>query len=318
MIGIQLRKFKKKHPRLSWLVNPVLNTYDYVFSIIRRLQLHFLSDEDYVKKEFYRKFGYPFPIDSPQTFNEKLHWRKLYERNPFFTMASDKVAVRSYVKEKIGSDYLIPLVQVINHPEQLDYEHLPDKFVIKGTHDSQSAFLVPDKTAISPRRLKRIAQKILARKNYYHHQREWQYKHIEPRCMVEVMLLTGEGKIPVDYKYHVFEGNVEMIQVADPDHDTNALYDATWERLPFSLYNPQPDRSLPKPNKLNQMKKVACTLADDLNYVRVDLFQVRDRIYFGELTFTPHNGGGKFNPPEYDAHFGKFFKLDTRWINKTR
>ena len=315
MIGIQLRRFKKKYPKLSWIINPALNTYDFVFRNIRRYQLHFLSDEDYVKKEFYRKFGYPFPIDNPQTFNEKLHWRKLYERNPFFTMASDKVAVRSYVEETIGSEYLIPLVQVIDHHEQLDFGHLPEKFVIKGTHDSQSAFLVPDKTAISPRKLKKVAKKILARKNYYHHQREWQYKNIEPRCMVEVMLQTRDGNIPVDFKYHVFKGKVEMIQVADPEHDTNALYDNRWNRLPFSLHNPQPEKRIPEPKNLTEMTKIAIALAGDLNYVRVDLFQVRDRVYFGELTFTPHNGSGVFDPPEYDARIGELFSLDTRWMN---
>lgn len=313
MIGTQLRKLKKKGPVAATLVGPVLDIYDFFFGLHKARQLKMISDEEYVRREFYRKFKYPLPLDNPRTLNEKIHWRKLRERNPFFAMASDKFAVREYVSQQIGDPYLIPLLQVLDHETELDYSQLPRQFVIKGAHDCGSAILVQNKKQYSPRRLRRAVRKILRKRTYYTHLREWQYRDIPPRVLVEPLLTDEKGQIPKDYKLHVFQGKTEMIQVANPAHTRNGMYDTDWNVLPFSFYNPQPEEPYPRPKGLVQMIELAEILAKDLNYVRVDFFNLNGRIYFGELTFTPNNGDAKFDPPEYDLYYGQKFILDERF-----
>lgn len=313
MIGVQLRKWRKKGGVAAALTAPLLSVYEYFFDIYKVWRLKYVPDEAYVKQEFYRKFRYPLPLSNPQTFNEKIHWRKLYERNPFFVHAADKYAVRDYVQKTIGREYLVPLLQVVEKETDLRFEDLPRCFVVKGSHDCGSTTIIRDKHQYGQRRLRKNIRNILRKRTYYTHLREWQYQDIPARVLIEELLLDQNGQVPPDFKLHVFNQKTEMIQVANAQHTKNAMYSPEWERLPFSMYNPQPEKEVPRPPQLKKMIALAEALAHPVHYVRVDLFNVDGRIYFGELTFTPNNGDAKFDPPEYDLYYGKKFTLDWRF-----
>jgi hypothetical protein len=248
--------------------------------------------------------GYYPNILFPKTFNEKLQRRKLFDRRPLLTLMADKYAVRNYVRERLPVDFP-RLYCVTDNPSDISLKSLPNKFVIKPTHASGWVRIVKDKSLISEGELRDECTKWLAR-SYYDVSKEWVYKNIPRRLLVEELLEDGTGDVPRDYKFFVFAGKVQLIQV-DIDrfrgHRRN-LYDRHWNRLDVRFVYDTYGGALPRPNSLAEMIEYAEMLGDGLEFVRVDFYNLGSRVLFGELTITPENGFGKFIPESFDLYLG--------------
>lgn len=289
--------------------------HDLVKRILRRV----LPKKWYLQCAFRAKFGKWINFAHPESLNEKLQYSKVYGYKDIHRVIADKYAVRQYIKDVVGEKYLIPLVGVFRNHDDVDFSALPSSFVAKSAHGSGQVLIVRDKLEISEDHLRKAFKKWLET-NFYFVSMEPQYKHIEPKIVVEELMADEQGRIPNDYKFHCFAGKVEMIQV-DLDrfgeHRRN-FYNSDWELLPFiwsavdknkkSIY--VNGKTVHKPAQLNEMVKVAEQLSKRFNYIRVDMYDVSGRVYFGELTL--HHGGGfeHFTPSQYDIYYGRLMTLE--------
>lgn len=254
--------------------------------------------------------GYELNLKSPKTFNEKISWLKLNDKSELHTLAADKFKVRQYIEEKIGGKYLIPLLYHTKNPKEITAENLPDTpFIIKTNHNSSGGFIVKNKNMVNWNRIRFDLKKLL-RENYFYSTREWQYKNIEPRIIVEQLLTDDNGNIPYDYKLHCFNGKLMFTQV-DLDRQINHtrnLYDRNWNFIPCKWIYAN-GKEIKQPKLYSSMQILAETIAKDFIYVRVDFYIVQKKIFFGELTFHSETGLGKFTPKSYDLEFGKHLQL---------
>lgn len=263
-----------------------------------------------VMRDYRRRFGRYPDIFSPQTFNEKIQARKLFDRRTQLSTWADKYAVRDYVARRIGAGALPELYHVTSSPSDIPFEKLPAKYVVNPTHGSGWVQIIRDGTSVNKPRLMECCRRWLAT-NYFKSTREWAYKNIPPRIIIEEFLDDGTGVAPADFKLFVFGGKVKVIQV-DIDRHTNHkrnLYDANWNRLDCRFVYPNCETDVPRPATLETMVCYAELLSDEIDFVRVDLYEVRGKVYFGELTNTPESGFGRFDPSSWDAALGRFWKM---------
>lgn len=263
-----------------------------------------------LKKRFKRTVGHELDLDNPKTFNEKIQWLKVYDRSPLHTICSDKYAVRAHISQKIGEQYLVPLVFRTTDVSDLKAEKMPDyPVIIKTNHDSGGGTFVYDKNEIDWAAVRANFKKRLS-VNYDYGKGEWQYKGIPPCIIVEQLLSDESGNIPSDYKMHYFNGKLAFTQVdldRATDHKRN-LYDAAWNFMDCRwIYQNGPQ--VPKPAVYDEMIRIGELLAKDFLYVRVDLYVIGSRIYFGELTFHSDSGNGRFTPAEWDRKIGDMLTL---------
>jgi len=255
--------------------------------------------------------GKKLDLENPRTYNEKIQWLKLYDRRPEYTMMADKYEVRNFIKAKIGEGYLIPMIGLYNTVDEIDFEELPDKFVIKCTHDSGSVVVCTDKSKLEIDSVKRHLQKYLSR-NYFLVGREWVYKNISPRIICEEYLVDDSGKELKDYKVFCFDGEPKVIQVDFDrfvDHKRN-IYDTKWNLLDVEIHFPKnSSKVIPRPSQLEEMLEVAHKLSENIPHLRVDMYLSRGKIYFGELTFTHGSGFETFRPQSFDNLLGSWIKL---------
>ena len=259
------------------------------------------SDELFVKLNYRRKFNKKLNLKNPKTFSEKIQWIKLNETNPLMTICSDKVLVRDYVKNIIGEDYLIPVLGVYDSVDEIDFDNLPDEFVIQCNHDSSSTNIITDKSQITDD-LKKFYKERL-KENYYNYTRERHYKNIIPKIVVSELLKDEETHEEIkDYKLFCFDGKVKYIQVDSTrfSNHQRTVFDVNWNKVNskwrYEYCNPEPS----KPEQLSEMIEIAEKLSKDFYLVRVDLYNINKKIYFGELTFTPVSGFEKFEKEEFD------------------
>lgn len=270
-----------------------------------------LSDEDFIKQKFQEKTGHVLDLDSPTTFSEKLQWLKLHERTPLHTLCADKLAVRDYIKEQIGERYLVPLLLHTDSADELRRGYMPEPpYIIKTNHDSSGGVIVEDESKVDWSSIRKHFKRLLSY-NYYYHAREWPYKHIKPRILVEKLLLDKKGEIPCDYKLHCFNGKAHYIQIIKRESDQVrvSFYNLKWE-LMDCRHKKKQNHPVRKPKRLAEMIDIAEMLASPFDYVRVDLYDLHDKVYFGELTFYPASGWGKgFSYSECDYLFGRHLNL---------
>ncbi|MCG2461179.1 glycosyl transferase [Flavobacteriaceae bacterium F89] len=254
--------------------------------------------------------GYTLNLKNPKSLNEKAQWLKLHDRSPLHVTCADKFAVRDHIKEKIGEKYLIPLVLSTTDIEEIAPENLPDyPVIIKTNHNSGGVTIVKDKNTMDWLKIRDTLKEQL-RSNYGDGKGEWQYKDIKPCIIIEKLLLDKSGNIPPDLKLHCFNGKLKFVQVdldRAIDHKRN-LYDENWSFLDCT-WRYKNGRDIKKPKVFDEMVAVAEKLAQDFIYVRVDLYNLEDKIYFGELTFHTESGFGKFEPQEWDYKLGKMLQL---------
>lgn len=284
----------------------------------RLLKYYRFSETAYLKKRFLNMQGYPLDLENPKSLNEKLQWLKIHDRRDIYTTFADKYAVREWVAQNIGEDVLIPLLYETTNPNDIRPENLPNEpFILKANHDSGSYLIVRDKSQIDWEKV-RIDCKWWLSKNYYWIDREFQYKAIQPRIIVEKLLVTANGKIPNDYKLHCINGEVQFIYVAVDREGTNKrnIYDKHWQPFHISWANKFKDVSklrgeeINPPASLSHMIAISEQVAKLFAYVRVDFYDVDGKLYFGEITQCHGGGFDQMRPIEWDYKFGEMLKIN--------
>jgi len=285
------------------LVRPFYKIYESILKVI--------PDEVIVKSSFKKHMGYELDLNNPETLNEKINWLKLYNKEDIHTLIADKYRVRSYITEKIGAQFLIPLLYHTDNSDDIIPENLPNsEFIIKTNHDSSGGIIVRDKTAVDWPKTRKRFKKLLKENNFYS-TREWQYKNIVPHLVVEKLLTNEDGSIPDDYKLHCFNGKVQFIGVDLDRHKENRarnLYDINWNLMSCNWGRPN-GKNLPKPSNFDEMIKLAEKLAEGFIYLRVDFYSVEGKTYFGELTLHQSSGFRKFWQHECDEKLGKLLDI---------
>lgn len=269
--------------------------------------LKLMSDKNQIRIKYLFNFGKLPDLNNPTTFNEKLQWLKLYNRNPLYTVMVDKFQVRKYISDKIGDDYLIPLLGSWEKPEEIDFESLPSKFVLKCNHNSGTGMLIcSDKNKINIEKVKDELQKGI-NEDYYIYSREWPYKNVPRKIICEEYL----GDNPNDYKFFCFNGKVEYILVCSDRFDSikETFFDRNWNVAPFKRPNIEIDDKIKKPINFNKMIELSEFLSEDIPFLRVDFYEVDNKIYFGELTFYPASGFSPFEPNDWDYKLGELIEL---------
>ncbi len=259
--------------------------------------------------EYYN--GKKLDLEDPKEFNEKIQWLKLNYQRPLLTQLVDKYAVREYVTSKIGATYLNDLYGVYTKASEVDFNALPDRFVIKGTHGYNQHLIVQDKKQLQPAKARLRFIKWLSQNQYYKGGMEWAYKHVPPRLIAEAYLEEPGRNAPTDYKFYCFNGAVKLIQVdldRGRDH-RKGYFDLQWNYVPMRQGEARSDLQMDKPAELDQMVQLAERLADDFPFVRVDLYNIQGRILFGEMTFYPGDGRQDFHPDHYNRYFGDLLQL---------
>ena len=274
-----------------------------------------IPDRLYLQMQYYLRMGKRIDLNNPQTFNEKIQWLKLYNRKPEYTMMVDKLAVKDYVAGIIGSEYIIPTLGVWDNPEDIDFESLPNQFVLKTTHGGGSSGVVicKDKSTFNVKAAT-LSLKRAMKQNIYKAYREWVYKGITPRIIAEKYLSDLNGELN-DYKIFTFNGEVKMIELdynRFKGHQRN-LYDSNLHKLEVKMeYPSDPRREFSKPKRLDELLELSKKLSAGILHVRTDFFIVNDQFYFGELTFYPDSGYGRITPEEFNWQLGKWINLPDR------
>lgn len=272
--------------------------------------LNFLPDKTFINLEYRLKMKSKLNLESPKTYNEKLQWLKLNDRKPLYTQLVDKYEVREYVEKIIGEEFLIPIYGVYESYEEINFDNLPDQFVLKPTHTSGDVFLCKDKSKIDHNSLKNKVQKWL-KKDYYNWHREWPYKNIKPRIICEKFMVEKNTNRIKDYKFFCFDGKPELMFIAS-DRGENTrfdFYDMSFDHLKVKQHYPKSEASQTKPANYEDMKVLAEKLSKGFPHVRIDLYSINGKIYFGEFTFYHFSGFEPFEPSTFDYKFGSYLNL---------
>lgn len=275
--------------------------------------LPFISDETYLRMRFKQQVGYELDFDEPKTFNEKLQWLKLHDRRPEYTTMVDKYAAKKWVADRIGVEHVIPTLGVWDHFVEIDFDELPDQFVLKCTHDSGGLVIVKDKSRLDKKAANKKIEKCLKR-NFYYAGREWPYKNVPPRIIAEPYLTDESGIELKDYKIFNFDGVPKLIQVDYGrfiEHKRN-LYSTDWQYIEAAIeYPTDPEHHISKPKNLDDMLELAHKLSAGYPHVRTDFYNIDGKILFGELTLLHGAGFEKFMPPELGLQMGQWLTLPT-------
>lgn len=276
-----------------------------------------VSDEEMTSRRFKNVFGREIDLNNPTTLNEKIQWLKLHVRKDIQTVLADKYAVRQYVKDNFGEEYLVPLLFETTDWRDIKYENIPQvPCIVKPNHGTGQYVIIRDRNQIKVDELKVKCLEWL-NTDFYRITQEWQYKNIERRIIIEKLLQTKSGTIPNDYKLNYINGNLEFIycSVGRENENKRNVYDSNWNPIYFSWVEPFKDtknirgEEIPAPQTLDKMKEIGDKVAKQFSYVRVDFYDVDGKLYIGEITF--HHGGGfdVFVPEEYDYLYGKKLTL---------
>lgn len=281
-------------------------------NIVKKIANH-LPDKTYITAKYYFRLHKRIHWKNPKSFNEKLQWLKLYDRKPEYSIMVDKYDAKRYVADRIGEGHIIPSLGVWNRFEDIDFDALPERFVLKCTHDSGGLVICRDK-----RKFDKVAAEkkinVSLKTNYYYQGREWPYKNVKPRIIAEKYMEDGSSKDLTDYKFYCFNGEPKYLYVSTglENHATASISFLTldWEFAPFGRSDFKPFTELPpKPTRFDEMLKLAAKLSAGHKFLRVDLYQIENQIYFSELTFSPCGGMMPFDPPEWDEELGKLIDL---------
>jgi hypothetical protein len=285
-----------------------------VFKRVYNNLLWILPDELFLKIKFRQMMGRNLNLKNPQTFSEKLQWLKLYNRRPEYTTMVDKYAVKDYVAKIIGEEYIIPTLGVWDKPEDIDWDSLPNRFVLKCTHNSNGLVICRDKSSLDKEKTIRKLRLGL-RQNYYRKTREWPYKNVPRRIIAEKYIEPAPDlKDLPDYKFFCFDGDVKALFVATDRQKEGEevkfdFFDADFNLLPFKQGHEHAAITPKKPKNFELMKQAAAKLSKGLPHARVDLYEVGDKVMFGEITLFHFSGLVPFKPEEWDKIFGDMLTL---------
>lgn len=276
-------------------------------------QASLLPDKNFLELTYYvGTNGKILNLNSPKTFNEKIQWLKLYDRNPEYTKMVDKYKVKEYVAEHIGEKYIIPTLGVWERFEDINFDKLPEQFVLKCTHDSGSVSIIRDKYNFDYDAVREKYTHAL-QKNYYDAGREWPYKNVRPRIIAEELLQREDGCEIVDYKFMCFGGEVRCIFICTNRFEKSGLrvtfYDTNWRKMPFERHYPSESVPFEKPKSFNEMRMIAEKLSKGIPFVRIDFYEINERPLVGEITFYPGGGYEQFDPDIWDEILGSWIRI---------
>lgn len=297
----------------------ILFTKPKIIGIILLGKFSFLfPDRQYLQMMYWLHLGRKLNLKNPKTFNEKLQWLKLYNHKPEYTIMVDKVKAKEYVAKLIGEEHIIPTLGVWDDPDDIDFDALPDQFVLKCNHNSGTGMCIcRDKSKLDIEKVKAELRKGL-KENYYMRWREWPYKNVPRKILAEKFMVDESGTELKDYKIFCFNGEPRYCQVIS-DRNTDEkidFYDMHWKRLVGlvglvglndKVHNSE--YAIPCPESFEDMKQMASLLAKSIPFSRIDFYEINHQAYFGEITFFPATGFGNFNPREWNVKMGDMITL---------
>lgn len=281
-------------------------------SVILKLS-HIIPDRLFLKMKYWTRMHKVLNLSNPTTFNEKTQWLKLYDRKPIYTTMVDKYEAKQYIANKVGSEYVVPAIGVWDSFAEINFDDLPNKFVLKCTHDSGGLVIVKNKSDLDVESARAKIEKCL-KQNYFWHGREWPYKNVKPRIIAEPYLEDSDTQELRDYKFFAFDGIPQALFIAS-DRQTKGqetkfdFFDMDYNLLPFTNGHPHANITPEKPKTFEKMKELASILSKGFPSLRVDFYEVNGKTYVGELTFSHWSGLTPFEPEEWDRIFGEWIKL---------
>ncbi|MGN0317376.1 MAG: ATP-grasp fold amidoligase family protein [Lachnospira sp.] len=294
------------HPRKIWRVTKEL-THDFFW-------YYLLSDSLYLQIRYKEVFGEALNINHPQKFSEKIQWLKLYDRRDIYHKLVDKYEVKPIIANIIGEEFIIKTLGVWNKYEDIDFEHLPNRFILKCTHDSASVTVCLDKNTFNKDEHAWKYDDVFMKRDYYHYlNKQWVYKGLKPKIIAEEFLEDDKYDSLADYKLYCCNGEAKCVYVTINRFTELRVnvYDMEWNRMPLEHIHESTPDPIAKPKNLGLMQTLAEKIARfvDNPFVRVDFYEVKGKVYFGEVTFYPEGGMGYFDPPEWDYIFGSWIDL---------
>lgn len=304
------------------------NPYVIVNGLLDKYASSIKNDEFFIKWRFYANQHRLPNLKNPITYNEKCNWLKLNYRNPLFTTLADKIEVKKYVEEKLGPGHTFPLIKVYDSPEEIDFDELPNQFVLKCNHNSGGGMIIcrdkskgilrhgksTDKTNLSYDEVRKGLKEAL-QQDYFSTQREWPYKNIKRRILAEKFMTMDDGSTLQDYKFFCFNGEPKYIWVgSNYDPMWFNVFSTDWKNQHVKWGYEAGPEELPRPKQLEEMLDVARKLSKGIPHVRVDLYSIGGTIYLGEFTFFTWAGFGSFEPKEWDKIFGDLLMLPNETI----
>ena len=295
-------------------IKKYLNNPSFIILKFDEFNLIRLKDEMFLKLKYKRYFGKKLNLENPKTFNEKLQWLKLHDRKDIYTTMVDKCETKKYVANTIGEEYVIQTLGVYDKFNDIDFEKLPNQFVLKCTHDSGGIAICKDKKYFNLEDTKKKINKSL-NKNFYYEAREWPYKNVKPRIIAEKFMSDEcQGDELIDFKFFCFNGIPKFLYVSEgmSNKKTKKISFANmkYEKMEFNRKDYRQFEKLPpKPVNFEKMKELAKILAKDTIFLRVDFYEINFKVYFSELTFYPNGGFMPIYPEEYDKILGDMLEL---------
>lgn len=277
-----------------------------------------IPDKLYLQLQYRFVVGKRLDLKNPVTFGEKIQWLKLYNRKPEYTIMVDKVKVKQYVEEKLGKECIIPNLGVWESPEEIDFDALPNQFVLKCNHNSGTGmYICKDKRTLDIEKVKAGLRKGL-KENYFLHGREWPYKDVPRRILAEKFMVDDNVKELKDYKFFCFGGIPRLCQVIS-DRNTDMkidFYDMEWNRVVglvefagLAQYVQNSDNDIARPRSFDDMKRMAAVLSAEIPFARIDFYDIQGKAYFGEITFFPTSGFVLFSPDEWNERLGNLIEI---------
>lgn len=300
---------------MAYIGSPIMFLRGIVGLVTRRCSGVIVNDELYIRLIYWAAYGKRLNLCHPKTFGEKLQWLKLNDRRPEYTIMVDKYAVKDFVKKEIGEEYVVPTIGVWDSVDNVDWERLPNQFVMKTTHDSGGVIICRDKSKFNKdAAISKLKSSL--KHDFYKQSREWPYKDVPRRIIAEQYISPAHNaKDLPDYKFFCFNGKPQYCQVIT-GRGTGKMcfdfFDKDWNHQPFhepkkyGFADPEPQR----PQGLDEMWSMAEKLAEGKPFSRIDFYQTGNKIYFGEITFFPAGGMGGFDPEEYDRIFGDMISIN--------
>lgn len=283
---------------------------DYIVRANEKGLFNWLPDKSFLYLLYWARLGKKLNLNDPRTFNEKLQWLKLYNRNPEYTAMVDKCEAKRYIASVVGEEYVVPMLGVWDRFEDINFDTLPHQFVLKSTHDSGGFVICRDKQRLNFKDLEYRFGKSL-KKNYYYHSREWPYKNVKPRIIAEEYIEDTADDALTDYKFYCFNGIPRIMYIAK-DHGKEPFtdfFDMEFNHLPIVIQDPNAAVAPPKPEHFEKMKRFAALLSQNIPCLRVDFYEVNGRLYVGELTFFDGSGFETIEPEEWALRMGDWIKL---------
>lgn len=298
------------HVFINKIYKYIKNPYKIINYLGSKGKLKWIPDKVYLKLVYRARMGKKLSIEKPVTYNEKLQWLKLNDRNPAYISLVDKFEVRKYISKTIGEEYLIPILGIYDHFDEIDFDELPNQFVLKCTHNSGGVIICKDKNNLNNKLVKESINHHL-KQNYYYSGREWPYKYVKPRIICEKLLNDLTEESLKDYKFFCFNGEPKSLMVvSDRDKDIRYDYfDMDFKHQAYTQQDINSSKAIARPENYDKMVALARLLSSNIPHVRVDFYELKGKIYFGEMTFFNESGFRHFEPDEYDGIYGSWITI---------